>query len=90
MDNCKGWQFFVLPAELFPPFSKISKVNSVQEACTECFSVHILKFEILQTTWKKNQKKPHQNARFIDEKLKTKSLMFFVSFFSCDLQDFKF
>ena len=25
MDNCKGWQFFVLPAELFPPFSKISK-----------------------------------------------------------------
>ena len=26
------------------------KVNSVQEACTKCFAVHILKFEILQTT----------------------------------------
>ena len=24
------------------------KVNSVQEACTKCFAVHILKFEILQ------------------------------------------
>ena len=36
------------------------------------------------------QNKKHQNARFIDEKLKTKSLMFFVSFFSCDVQDFKF
>ena len=33
----------------------------------------------------------HQNARSIDEKLKTKSLMFFVSFFfSCHFQDFKF
>ena len=38
----------------------------------------------------KKQNKEHQNARFINEKLKTKSLMFFVSFFSCDLQDFKF
>ena len=35
----------------------------------------------------KKQNKKHQNVRFIDEKLKTKSLMFFVS---CDLQDFKF
>ena len=35
----------------------------------------------------KKQNKKRQNA--IDEKLKTKSLMFFVSFFSCDLQDFK-
>ena len=26
------------------------KVNSVQEACTKCFAVHILKFEILQIT----------------------------------------
>ena len=37
----------------------------------------------------KKQNKEHQNARFINEKLKTKSLMFFVSFFSCDLQDFQ-
>ena len=29
----------------------------------------------------KKQNKKHQNTRFIDEKLKTKSLMFFVSFF---------
>ena len=28
----------------------ICKVNSVQEACAKCFAVHILKFEILQTT----------------------------------------
>ena len=26
------------------------KVNSVQEACAKCFAVHILEFEILQTT----------------------------------------
>ena len=38
----------------------------------------------------KKQNKKHPNARFIDEKLKTKSLMLFVSFFSCDLQYFKF
>ena len=35
----------------------------------------------------KKDNKKHQNDRFIDEKLKTKSLMLFVSF---DLQDFKF
>ena len=38
----------------------------------------------------KKQNKKYQNARSIDEKLKTKGLMFFVSLFSCDLQDFKF
>ena len=38
----------------------------------------------------KKKAKKHQNAKFIDEKLKTKSLMFFVSFLSWDLQDFKF
>ena len=31
----------------------LSKVNSVQEACAKCSAVHILKFEILQITWKK-------------------------------------
>ena len=34
-----------------PALHCTSKVNSVQEACTKCFAVHILKFEILQTTW---------------------------------------
>ena len=38
----------------------------------------------------KKQNKKHQNARFINEKLNTKSLMCIVSFYSCDLQDFKF
>ena len=61
------------------------KVDSVQEPCTKCLAVHILKFEFFQTT-----KKPHQNARSIGKKLKTKSLMLFVSFFSCNLQDFQF
>ena len=36
------------------------------------------------------QNKKLQNTRSIDEKLKTESLMLFASFFSCDLQDFKF
>ena len=65
------------------------KFNSVQEACPKCFAVHILKFEILPTTWKKQNKK-HQNARSIDEKLQTKSLMFFVSFFYviCKISNF--
>ena len=30
-----------------------------------------------------------QNAKFVGEKLKTRGLTFFVSLFSCDLQDFK-
>ena len=37
-----------------------------------------------------NHKKKDQNAKSIGEKLKTKGLMFFVSFFSRDLQDFEF
>ena len=53
-----------------------SKDNSVQEACATFFAVCILKLEILQTIWKNKQK--HQNAKSISEKLKTKSLMFFV------------
>ena len=36
------------------------------------------------------KKKKRQNAISIDENMKTKSLMFFVSSFSSDLQDFKF
>ena len=34
----------------------------------------------------KNKTKQHQNARYINEKQKTKSPMFFVS---CDLRDLK-
>ena len=43
--------FWVLVSDM-----KTSKVNSVQEACTKCFVVHTLKFEILQTTLKNKTK----------------------------------
>ena len=36
------------------------------------------------------KKQKHQNGKSIGEKLNNKGLMFFVKFFSCDLQDFKF
>ena len=39
-----------------------NKVNSVQEPCTKCFLLHILKFEILQTTWKNKTK----NIKMLD------------------------
>ena len=42
---------------------KIVKVDSVQEACPKCFTVHLSKFEILQITWKKWNKE-HQNLSF--------------------------
>ena len=32
------------------------EVNLVQEACIKHFSVHVLKFEVLQTTWKNKTK----------------------------------
>ena len=35
---------------------RFGKVNSVLEACAKCFSTRILKFEILQTTWKNKTK----------------------------------
>ena len=38
----------------------------------------------------KKQNKKHQKAESIGEKWKSKGLMFFVSFFTFDLQDFKF
>ena len=37
-----------------------------------------------------DSRKIQGQSAFNDEKLKTKSLMFLVSFFSCDLQDYKF
>ena len=36
--------------------TKVGKVNSVQEACAKCLAVHLLKFEILQTTLKNKTK----------------------------------
>ena len=44
------WEHIMEPR---PLWSRIwIKVNSVQEACAKCFAVHMLKFEILQITWK--------------------------------------
>ena len=50
--------------------------QSVQEACAKCFSVHILKFEILQITWHKHQTLSFQ---FFTDRFNI--LMFFVLFF---------
>ena len=53
------------------------KVNSVQEACAKCFAVHILKFEILQITWKKWSKE-YQTLSFQFFINKYSILMFLV------------
>ena len=54
------------------PREQKAKNNGIDVKSTQYkkLAVHLLKFEILQTTWKKN----HQNAKSIDEKLKTKEL----------------
>ena len=54
------------------------KVSSVQEPCAKKLKSC------------KPYKKTFKVLASIDEKLKIKSLMFLVSFFSCGLQDFKF
>jgi hypothetical protein len=58
----------------------ICKVNSVEEACGKCFAVHILKFEILQITWKKWNKE-HQTLSFQFFIDKSSTFMGFVLFF---------
>ena len=65
------------------------KGNSVQEACTKCFAVHILKFEILQITWKKWNKE-HQTLSFPFFTNRFSILMFFVLFFHvvCKISNF--
>ena len=40
----------VVVISIFQLFHDKDKVSSVQEACSKCFVVHLLKFEILQTT----------------------------------------
>ena len=62
------------------------KVNSVQEACAKCFVVHILKFEILQTTWKNKTK----SIKMLDWLMKNWKLRVWFHFILCNLQDFKF
>ena len=60
-------------------YFEIITVNSVQEACAKCFAVHILKFEILQITRKKSNKK-HQTLTFQFFINIFSLLMFFVRF----------
>ena len=56
------------------------KVNSVQESWTKCFAVQIIKFEILQITWKKWIKGHHTlTSQFFTNIFSI--LMFFVLFF---------
>ena len=68
---------------IFWKLKNLCKVNSVQEVCAKCFAVHILKFEVLQMTWK-NALDPYfsifRQYNFDD--------LCFV--YSCGLQDFKF
>ena len=63
-----------------PSKSKLLKVNSVQETCAKCFAVHIVKFEILEITWKKWNKE-HQTLSFQFFISRFSILMFFVLFF---------
>ena len=78
----EGWKWHLLQPFQTKCLEKLAiifyKINSVQEACDKCFAVHILEFEILQIIWKIKQNKKLQNTKSIDEKLKTKSPMFFV------------
>ena len=63
----------------------IFKVNSEKEYCAKCFEVHILKFEILQTTWKKKPHTPKCYAISIDENWKLRvwySLFHFFMWFA--------
>ena len=84
--------------------SKISRSSSdsssliatrVQILCFK-FPLNPLRFSLARetdtklTTAKSKQREIAKPSKMLDEKLKTKGLMFFVSFLSCDLQDFKF
>ena len=53
------------------------KVNSVQEACSKCFAVHMLEFEILQITWKKwNKEYQTLSFQFIPNKFSISMFLF--------------
>ena len=56
-----------------------SKVNSVQEACAKCFAVHLLKFEILQTTWK-NKTKIIKMLKNRKQKVWSSDVLYFIYF----------
>ena len=60
------------------------KVNSVQEACKNDLRFTYQNLKSRKPHEKK--KKKHQNAKAISGKLKTKCLMFFVSFFFTDYE----
>ena len=51
-----SYEFLGRLSSLFWTDQLLNKVNSVQEACAECFAVHLSIFEILQTTRKNKTK----------------------------------
>ena len=51
---------------------------SLQETCVKCFAVHLLKFEILQTTWKNKTK----NIKMLDLLVKNWKLRVWCSLFT--------
>ena len=55
------------------------EVNSVQEAWAKCFAVHILKFEIMQITWKNETK----NIRLLVFSFSSINLALLCFVFSC-------
>ena len=65
----------------------VKSTQYIQEARVKCFAVHLLKFEILQTTWKTKQK--HHNAKSICEKSENHGSDDLINFW-CDLQHFYF
>ena len=65
-------KFYIFPCQsstytTFHFLHFFSKVSSVEEPWAKCFAIHILKFEILQTTWKT---KRHQNQLMKNWKLR--------------------
>ena len=65
------WTLFIFKV------AQIFKVNSVQEAFAKCFAVHLLEFEILQTTWKNKTK----NIKILNIFVKNCKLKVWCNFF---------
>ena len=81
-----NWTRFLL----FHVYTKIKglvKVSLVQDACIKSFLVYLLKFEILQTTRKKQRKK-HQNLLVKKWKLRVWGSLFHFFHAICKISNF--
>ena len=78
----------IFASEIYWPLVPLSQVNSVQEACAKCFAFTYQNLKSCKPHQKQNKK--YKNAKSFGKKLKTEGLMFFVLFFSSDLQDLNF